>query len=137
MDFSPAQMVSMILDYIRDLELAQNALEEALHDEARAERDYRKARAAAWRNADGRSAGERDDIVNSITAEDRLRRDAATADAKTQMERVRSKRQSLSALQSAANSIKEESAHSRVGPDMTGMEPDLASQVEKEAYRRR
>lgn len=133
MNITPAQMVSMTLDYIKDLENAQRELDESLHNEARKEQAYRVARGKAWSQAEGRTGDERVDHVNAMTAAERLERDLAVATSKAKMELVRNKRQSMSAIQTAANSIKEEAAFSRVGPDVTDSGPG-PSLMERERY---
>lgn len=118
MDITPTDMVAMMLRAIQDLDEAQNLLEVALHNEARKDKEYRDDKHMGWQRAEGRSVDERVAHVDFLCGESRLRRDLAVAESKSLLERVRNKRQSLSALQSAANSIKEEAAHSRVGPDL-------------------
>lgn len=117
-ELTPSQLVHLMLEHIEQLEHAQNNLRRSLVDEAHADFHYRDAKADAWEQVEGRNADERIAKVDAAVGTLRLHRDLAVANSKADLEDVRNKRQSLSALQSAAHSIREEAAFSRVGPQL-------------------
>lgn len=116
MNITPEQMVAMMLHYIEELDVAQKELESALHDEAIARKKLTKVRAIAWREVKGSNREIREALVDEQTIEERFDLDIAVGDAKSAMESVRNKRQQLSGVQSASNSIKEDAQFSRTGP---------------------
>lgn len=118
---TPAECVSRMLDASTALDEAQRNLRDALHFEAAAEQEYREAKAKAWTELpDMGTAAMKEAIVQGQSAKARRVRDDAVAESKAWMEEVRNKRQVLSALQSVANSIKEEAALARTGPSVEG-----------------
>lgn len=114
---TPQLIIEMMLKQFDALDDAQRMLEKALNGEPDAERTYREARAECWPSVQG-TATEKEDMVNAMTADQRRARDMAQSFSKAMMEKVRNERQKLSALQSAANAIREEAALARVGPEM-------------------
>lgn len=118
MDVTPAQMVQSTLAAIASMDESQAALEKALHAEVRAGAELTRAKAGAYRKVVGRNREEREAYVDEMVVEQATTYEEAKADSRAFMEKVRNKRQSLSAYQSAMNSIREEATHSRVGPDM-------------------
>jgi hypothetical protein len=119
----------------RDLRQASADLESQARGYALAERLYRMERARAYLQAKGKTVGEREANVDlaPITGDERIspnerrsepdtvsdlryRRDLAEGLKVAALERVRSARQEVSALQSLASLAKEEAAFDRVGP---------------------
>ena len=84
---------------------------------AELERDYRHARALAWIETDG-TAKQREDDVNSMTADQRYARDIANHDRQAAQEAVRNYRAQLSALQTIANVERAEMELTRTGPEL-------------------
>lgn len=85
--------------------------------EADAEHAYRKARAVAWLTVEG-SAKQREDGVDSATADDRLARDLARGQRQAALEALRSRRQQLSSNQTLVSALKSELEHSQYGPEV-------------------
>lgn len=112
-----------MLTYVGELDEAQKQLHNALHSEANMEHIYRQERRKAFISAEAGTVDERNAEVDATCADARRERDRATGDAKAALEAVRNKRQSLSALQSIANSVREEAAFARVGPDVEKEHP--------------
>ena len=112
-------MVESTLQAIEDLDEAQANLERALHEEVRFSGELVKARAKAYKNVTGPNREYREAMVDEACLLQATAYEAAKADSKIFMEKVRNKRQTLSAYQSAMNSIKEEAAHGRMGPSTT------------------
>lgn len=118
---TPGELVEMMLDARGDLDTAQNNLRDSLHYEAAAEQEYRVAKAKAWAACpETGTAASKEAWVDAECAAARRTRDDAVAESKAWMEEVRNKRQILSALQSVANSVREEAALARVGPELEG-----------------
>lgn len=82
------------------LHLAQELLETALNDEARAENQYRLAKATAMLTAEG-TVQERQARADKATDEERLRAHLSAGRAKAALEKVRNHRVELSALSRA------------------------------------
>lgn len=119
---TPAELVKMMLDQFERIDNAQKRLEVALKMEAGFNNILIKARANAWREVQGPNREYREALVDEASAEQLVQYQDAQNEARVSLEAVRNERQKLSALQSAANSIREEAALARVGPDMTGVE---------------
>lgn len=119
---TPTELVSMMLEASNDIDTAQRELETSLHAEARAHEKFIMAQANAWRGVTGPNKEFRIAMVNEITVKERYTYEVQVASSKVALEAVRNERQKLSALQSAANSIKEEAALARTGPDLTSEE---------------
>lgn len=83
---------------------------------ATAEHDYRRARATAWLEAEGRSAAEREAIVDGVTAGARRKRDLAEGMRRAAIESIRSRQAQLSAWQSLLSAHREEASFARTGP---------------------
>jgi hypothetical protein len=115
-ELTPAGMVSLMLRAGESIEDAQRELQTALPAEADLHEVYIRMKAEAWRTVEGRSREEREAYVDDMAREARHKFERAVARSKVAMENVRNKRQKLSALQSAANSIKEEAALARTAP---------------------
>ena len=92
-----------------------SALNGAARDEADREHAYRKARAVAWQHTDG-TAKQREDDVDSVTADERRARDIARGSRQAALEALRSRRQQLSAVQTLTAALKSELEHSQYGP---------------------
>lgn len=122
MTLTGEQMVEMILDFSAGLDKVQAVLEDALAREATCRSAFIQARAKAWHSVEGRNREEREAYVDEATVHERFELDCAVGDAKGGMEAVRNKRQQLSSLQTASNSLREEMAFARVGPDVTAGE---------------
>ena len=116
MDFSPATLVNLMLQLSKDIDDAQDILEKAVHVEADAQDALINARAEAWKKVEGRSREERDAYVDQMTRVQKVNYTRAVGLSKASLEKVRNKRQELSALQTAGNSIREEAALARTGP---------------------
>lgn len=86
--------------------------------EAQAEHNYRRARAVAWQTVDG-TAKQREDEVDSATADQRLARDLARGQRQASLEALRSRRQQLSMAQTLAAAYRAEAEHSRFGPEVS------------------
>lgn len=119
MDISPAEMVRSTLQAINDLDEAQARLEDALHLEVRCNGELIRALAKAWKSVQGPNREYRQALVEDQCVIQITEYESAKADSKMLMEKVRNKRQTLSAYQSAMNSIKEEAGHSRFGPQQS------------------
>lgn len=96
---------------------------EKAREYAACEREYRKAKAAAWateprEHEDGSkiTANERQARVEGATADERYARDLAESMKRVGMEAVQAARQQLSAWQSWLKAEGEEAAFSRTGP---------------------
>lgn len=113
---TPSQLVEMMMVRAATLDEAQKDFEACLQQEAYHEREYRKAKMQFWVEAPVSNVSEREAWVNGKSAEHRFLRDLAQGKSKAALEKIRNVRQQLSALQSAANAIKEEAAYERVGP---------------------
>lgn len=120
LDFlTPTQVIEMMMNRAKALDEAQKELAESLRQEADAEHAYRLGKAKGWVMVSPEmNVAQREAWVNGETADLRHTRDIAVGRSKAWMEQVRNVRQQLSALQSAANSLKEEAAFSRVGPGL-------------------
>lgn len=116
---TPTELVEMMLQASNDIDAQQKLLEAALHAEAKAHRHLIVAEASAWREVKGPNREYRTAMVNERVQAERYTYEVAVAESKVALEGVRNERQKLSALQSAANSIKEEAALARTGPDHT------------------
>lgn len=122
---TPSQMVEMMLDKMSSLDESVDKLRQALHFEAKCERDYRQQRAEAWEKAEAELAPKtlakkQEDWVDAYCAEARYVRDRAVAESKSWYERVRALRQGLSMLQTASNSIKQEMGFEQTRPGWEG-----------------
>lgn len=99
------------------LDAALTMLKDQIRLYAEAERDYRKAKAAAWVNTEG-TAKEREAVVDGQTAELRYQRDIADHMRQACLEAIRSRRAQVSALQSLLAAHREEAAFARTGPEV-------------------
>lgn len=118
MNASPEQVVGMMLEFIKDLQIAENVFEDKIHEEVRQHRSFIEAYAASYREVKGPNREYRNAVVDDETREERFVYESAVADAKVAYQRLLNKRHSLSALQSAARSVTEEAAFSRTSPLM-------------------
>lgn len=109
----------MSVEYRRLSELLEDGLDE-LRERAEAlataENEYRKNRALAWPMTSG-TAKEREDEVNSISADARKDRDLADYMRTAALEAVRSRRTQISALQTMLNAHQEEAKFARTVPE--------------------
>lgn len=114
--YTPSQLVDMMLTASRDLDQAHVELERRVHEKAESEHVYRLAKSNAYLATSG-TVGEREAYVYKTVAEERKRAKLAADLSQSALEAVRSKRSQLTALQSIANSIREEARLARSGPD--------------------
>lgn len=114
---TPEQMIALVLEFIGQLDAAQERLEIALKNESECEFEYRHRRMEAWADVPDSIAKEKEDFVNSESAAARLLRDEATGRVKAAMEEVRNARQKVSAMQTVSNLHREVTAFERVGPE--------------------
>lgn len=121
MNSSPAQVVGMMMQFITELGEAQNAYDKAVHIEVDLHREFITEQAAAWREVQGPNREYREAMVDDATKDRRHQYESAQADTKVAYQRVLSKRQALSALQSAARSVTEEMGFSRTAPNVEGL----------------
>lgn len=97
---SLANPMTELMECRLNLHQAQELLEVALNDEARAENQYRLAKATAMLTAEG-TVPEKQAKADKATDQERLRAHLATGRAKAALERVRNHRVELSALSRA------------------------------------
>ena len=115
---TPDGIVSMMLDFIRDMDEAEVKARDAYKMERDYQRDYTEAYAAAWRKVEGPNREYREAIVDDEVRGIRYELDRAKAESKLAHQRQLNVRQALSALQSAARTVGEEAAFSRTGPNL-------------------
>ena len=113
---TPAQLVELLFQVKTELDAAQDELVSASRDLPEKERIYRKGRAQAYLQVSG-TADAKKAQVDALTADLRFDRDIADGLRNAALENVRSKRTQLSALQTIANSVKEEAALARTSPE--------------------
>lgn len=101
-----SQVLDQDLDELRTASLAF----------AKADNDYRRAKAEAYLQADGKTIPEREAQRDITTTEARIAQRIADANRNTAQEAVRSRRSQLSACQSVANAVKAEIDMARTGP---------------------
>lgn len=85
---------------------------------AKAERDYRLAKAKAWLTAPEGTVPQREAWVNGETAALRHARDLAEGMKQAAVEAARSRRTQLSAWQTSVNAHREDMSMGRFGPEM-------------------
>lgn len=115
MNYSPRDLVEMMLEASRQLDEAQAELQRCVHEESVAEAEYRKAKSNAYLSTQG-TVGEREAMVDKTVAAERQRAHLAEGLSRSALEAVRSRRTQLSCLQTIASSVKEEAALARYGP---------------------
>lgn len=113
-----SQMNAELTRLSRRLDEVQADLVKAVHEEARAEHEFRKARAHAYLATSG-TVGEREASVDKSTADERYQAHLAAGLAKAQLEAVRSLRGQLSALQTMAGAVREELYLTRTGAQVS------------------
>lgn len=108
-----------LLEMAAEFERLSNLLTEGLAamrtlagELAQAENEYRKQRSMAWPQTSG-TAKQREDEVNSMTADARQKRDFADYMRTAALESVRSRRTQISALQTLLNAHQAEAAFAR------------------------
>ena len=112
------RLVSEFLTISTDLETAVEDLYEAGHAWAEAENDHRKARARAYVHATGKNREERESKADPFFEAERLAAFYAEARKEACLERVRSLRTRMSALQTiiaARRAEQESTAYNQVG----------------------
>ena len=93
----------------RLLDKGVKALNDAAHEYAEAESDYRRAKSAAWFSApDGDTVRAKEAHVDAVCEVERRRRLLAEGLRLAALEAVRSRRQQMSCLQTVANASKAE-----------------------------
>ena len=114
-DITPRQLIEMMLQASRELDAAQAELTAATREAARAENEYRKARASAFLATSG-TVGEREAHTDKATDRERYAAHLADGLRTAALEAVRNRRTQLSVLQTVANAVREEAALARTGP---------------------
>jgi hypothetical protein len=115
-DYSPRQLVTMMVEAGRNLEEAQTELVNHTHAASRAERRYRQAKATAYIASTG-TVGEREALVAKACDEEFYAAHLAEGLVKASLESVRSRRAILSSLQSISASVKAEAELLKYGPE--------------------
>ena len=107
---NPAVLQETLERLIGEMRVALDELEKASRRVAEAEHSYRLAKSEAWaRMADDRQvAAAKQAAVDAACADQRYTRDLAEAARVSWLERVRSLRQEISAVQTLANAYREE-----------------------------
>lgn len=118
MDLTARDLIERMIETSRALDAAQSELEDAVREEARAENEYRKARASAYLATEGRTVAEREARVDQATDTVRYAAHLAGGMTKARLEAVRNRRTQLSTLQTIANSVRAEIELARTGPDI-------------------
>lgn len=113
---TPQELSDEMLRLSRLIDDAQMKLVEAVHEEATAEHEFRKARANAYLSTSG-TVGEREAQTDKTVADEKHRAHLAAGLAKAQLEAVRNLRGQLSALQSISGAVREEMRFSRTAPE--------------------
>lgn len=106
-DYTPRDLVAMMIEAAGHLDAAQDELVRATHEDARADRRMRQAKATAYLASSG-TVGERDAAVAKSTDEEHYAARLADGLVRAALEAVRSRRQVLSSLQSIAGAVKSE-----------------------------
>lgn len=113
--FTEAQRLSRLID------AAIEGMKNTTVEFAKAEQDYRHAKAAAWVQVrdvlEKGTVPEREAWVGGETSDQRYRRDLADGMRQAALEAVRSRRGQLSALQTFLNAEKAEMGFARTGPN--------------------
>lgn len=100
----------------RQLHGALDWLRDTAADSAGKEREYRKARALAWVSNNEGTAGHREALVDSDTADLRYERDLSEKLERAAIEKIRGVRQELSAWQTLIAAHRAEAEFARTGP---------------------
>jgi hypothetical protein len=111
-DYTPRDLIEMMIRAARDLETAQTELVAATVKDSEADRRYRQAKASAYLASSG-TVGERDAYVNKSCDLETYEAHLAAGMAKAALEAVRNRRQVLSSLQSIAGAVKAEAEFAR------------------------
>lgn len=106
---TPRDLVEAMLTKSKELDQAHDDLITASHKAADKDRDYRKTRATAYVRCVAKTVGEREAQVDLMCNEERYEAHLAESLRAAALERVRSVRASLSAMQSIASAVKSES----------------------------
>ena len=99
----------------RLLDAGITALTEYAHEYAKAENEYRLAKAKAYLEADG-AVAQKHAIADLATGDERYAMRLSDGMRRAAVEVVRSRRQQLSAMQSAAAAWRAEAEYTRTGP---------------------
>lgn len=100
----------------RQLDNGLDVLRSTVEECAEAERQYRKAKALCWLEAEGRTAAEREAWVDSETADLRFERDVQDGLKRAAIESVRARAQQISLLQSMLSAHRSEAEFVRTAP---------------------
>lgn len=106
-DYTPRDLIDMMIRAARDLEVAQEQMIDATIKDSDADRRYRQAKATAYLASSG-TVGERDAHVNKSCDLEIYEAHLAAGMVKAAHEAVRNRRQVLSSLQSIASAVKAE-----------------------------
>lgn len=104
---TPADLRAEMLRLSRELDAAHDSLVKASHDWARAENEYRLAKANSYLTSSG-TVDARKAQVDKTTSGERVQAHTAEALKVAALENVRNKRAQLSALQSVAHAVRSE-----------------------------
>ena len=113
---TPLQAADEMRRLSQQLDEALADLEAQVTEYADAERCYRQAKAMAWVSTAKGTVAEREAVVNSVTSDERHRRDLADGMRQAALESVRSRRAQISALQTLMNGHRAEAEYVRTGP---------------------
>jgi len=114
---SPQQLWAELLRLSRQLDDAHDELRRCAFDYATAENTYRKAKAAAYLEADGPVA-ERQAKVDTKCEKERYHAHLSEGLRVSALESVRSRRAQLTAIQTLINATKSELDLARSGPEL-------------------
>lgn len=117
------ELSKMMLQTVKDLRAASADLELCSVNFAKAERDYRLARAKAFLGSHGSTVAEREAHSDEKTSDARFARDMSEGLKVSALEAVRSHRGVLSALQSLAALERSEAELAKYAPQEAYSEP--------------
>lgn len=113
-ELTPEEITAELLRLSRLLDERQEELVRFAREWAHAERDYRLARATAYKSSSG-TVAERQAAVDAATIDQMHRAHESDALRQAALEAVRNARAQLSAVQSIANAVREEMKLSMMG----------------------
>ena len=108
----------MMMDYIQEMDRAEQNARQAYEMERGAEFAYTTALAAAWKDAVGSNREQRTAWVDDQVKDLKFEYEKHKSEAKLAYHRQLNVRQALSALQSMSRTVGEEAAFSRTGPNL-------------------
>lgn len=105
---TPRELVDEMIRLSRELDSAHDRLVSKSEEWAQLENDYRLAKATAFLAATGRTVEEKKAHADQATSQQRVKAHAAEGLKVAALEKVRSLRAQLSALQSVSSSVRSE-----------------------------